>query len=207
MKSRWIVGNGDYLDLALQAWKQTRTEEIIHRVELSQFPDYTFDLSPLNELNPAEGAMFVAIDERFGNFKRMELMQVAMERGFQLESFIHPSAAVDDSAVIGLNVFVGATAVIGHDSCIDYNTVIHAGAHIGPSCRIKASCWIENGVQIGARVKMGGHCIVRMGTSISPNITVGRNCELGWPRLYIKDVPRKTVFDPRYDEPIYIYEP
>ncbi len=207
MQSRWIVGNGDYLDLAFHAWKQTRLEENIHRVEVSQFPDYTFDLSVLNVLNPAEGAMFVAVDERFGNFKRMELMQAAMECGFKLEPFVHPSAAVDASAIIGLNVFVGATAVIGHGSRIDYNTVIHTGANIGPGSKIKASCWIENGVQIGARVNIGGHCIIRMGASVSPGINIGRNCELGWPRLYNKDVPSKTVFDTRYDEPIYIYVP
>lgn len=206
MASRWILGHGDYLDLAFQAWKQARPDEAISPIEVPQFPDYTFDLRVLDALNPTEGAMFVAFDERFGNFKRMELMQAAMERGFKLEPFIHPSAAVDASAVIGLNVFVGANAVIGHGCRIDYNTVIHASAHVGPHSRVKASCWIESGVQLGARVEIGGNCIVRMGASVRSGVKVGRNCELGWPRLYGEDVPGKTTFDPRYDEPIYVYE-
>jgi len=206
MKSRWVMGGGDYLDLAFLAWKQARPDEAVSRIEVSQFADYAFDLSALDALNPAEGAMFVAFDERFGNFKRMELMQAALERGFKLEPFIHPSAVVDTSAVIGLNVFVGAHAIVGHGCRIDYNTVLHAGTHVGPNSRIKASCWIENGVQLGSRVEIGGHCIVRMGASVRAGVKVGKSCELGWPRQYGEQVPAKTTFDPRYDAPIYVYE-
>lgn len=205
MKSRWIVGSGDYLDLAFHAWRQARPDEKVCRVEVPQFPDYRFDLSVLDVMNPAEGAMFVAFDERFGNFKRMELMQAAMERGFKLEPFVHAGATIGTHTVIGPNVFIGANAVIGHSTRIDYNTVVHACAHIGPHSRIKASCWIENGVQLGPRVEIGVHCTIRMGASLRQGIKIGKNCELGWPRQYDEDVAAKTIFDPRYDAPIYTY--
>lgn len=206
MASRWIVGGGDYLDVAFHAWKQARPDEAVSRVEVSQFPDYAFDLGVLDALNPAEGAMFVAFDERFGNFKRMELMQAAMERGFKLEPFIHPGAVVGEGTVIGPNVFIGPHVHIGHDSRIDYNAVLHAGVQVGPRGRIKASCWIESGVQLGAEVEVGLHVIVRMGAHVRSGVKVGRYSELGWAQLYAEDVPAKTTFDSRYDSPIYIYE-
>lgn len=166
MKSRWIIGSSDYLDLAFHAWKQTRQDETVIRVDVPQDAGHEFDLGVLDGLNPTEGAMFVAFDERFGNFKRMELMQAAMERGFKLEPFIHPSATIGADTVIGLNAFVGAHAVVGHGCRIDYNTVIHAGAHLGPACRVKSSCWIENGVHVGAGVEIGGNSILRTGAIV-----------------------------------------
>lgn len=206
MKSRWIVGGGAYLDLVFRTWAQARPDESLEKIEVQQEDDYAFDLGLFDLLDPADGAMFVAFDERFGNFKRMELMQAAMTRGFSLESFVHPSAVVDVSAVIGKNVFIGINAVVGHDVRIDYNSVLHAGVYVGPGSHIKPSCWIENGVQIGAGVEVGANGIVRMGASISASVKIGKGCELGWPRLYDKEVPSKTIFDVRYNEPIRTYQ-
>ncbi|RJN15269.1 UDP-3-O-(3-hydroxymyristoyl)glucosamine N-acyltransferase [Xanthomonas vasicola] len=205
MKSRWIIGRSEYLDLAFHAWKQARQDEMVVRIEVPQDSEHEFDLGVLDGLNPTDGAMFVAFDERFGNFKRVELMQAAMERGFKLEPFIHPSAAIGTDAVIGLNAFVGANAVIGHACKIDYNTVIHASAHLGPACRVKSSCWIENGVQIGAGVEIGGNSVLRTGAIVHRGVKVGRSCELGGPCVYREDVPAKTYFDARYDNPIHTY--
>ncbi|MBO9648006.1 MAG: UDP-3-O-(3-hydroxymyristoyl)glucosamine N-acyltransferase [Variovorax sp.] len=205
MKSRWIVGGGDYAELAAQTWRLARPDESIVRVDVSQYANHAFDLTALDGLSPSEGAVFVAFDERFGNFKRMELMQAAMERGFKLEPLVHPSAVIASDAVIGLNVFVGARVVIGHGSRVDYNTVIHAGSHLGPECRIKSSCWLESGVQLGARVALGRHSILRTGAIVKSGVVVGKGCELGWPRLYDENLADHTTFDPRYDEAILVY--
>ncbi|RXR02656.1 UDP-3-O-(3-hydroxymyristoyl)glucosamine N-acyltransferase [Pseudoxanthomonas composti] len=205
MKSRWVIGGSPYLDLAFHSWKQARPDEKVVRIEVPQGPDHAFDLSVLAGLDPAEGAMFAAFDERFGNLKRMELMQAAVERGFKLEPFIHPSAAIGADTVIGLNAFVGANAIVGHACRIDYNTVVHAGAHLGPNCRIKSSCWLENGVQVGTAVEIGGNGIVRTGAIVRDGVKVGRSCELGWPRVYAADVPARTYYDTRYDQPIHTY--
>ncbi|MCC4595534.1 UDP-3-O-(3-hydroxymyristoyl)glucosamine N-acyltransferase [Xanthomonas campestris pv. phormiicola] len=206
MKSRWIIGGSEYLDLAFHAWKQARQDETVIRIDVPQDADHAFDLGVLDGLNPSDGVMFAAFDEHFGNFKRMELMQAAMERGFKLEPFIHSSATIGADTVIGLNAFVGANAVVGHGCRIDYNTVIHAGAHLGPACRIKSSCWIEHGVQIGTGVEIGGNSILRTGAIVRSGVKVGRSCELGWPRVYDEDVPAKTYFDTHYDTPIHTYD-
>lgn len=206
MKSRCIVGNGEYFEFVFQEWKHARPNETISRIEVPQYPDYSFDLSLFEELKPNENAMFIALDERFGNFKRMELMQAAVERGFKLEPFIHSSATLGPGVVIGPNVFVGANTVIEFASRIDFNTVIHSSTIVGAHSRIKASNWIESGVQLGNRVELGAHCIIRMGALVCSGVRIGRNCELGCPRVYEKNVPNNTAFDIRYDEPIYTYE-
>jgi acetyltransferase-like isoleucine patch superfamily enzyme len=205
MKSRWIVGGGEFLDQAYRAWKQARPDEAIEKIEVPQSRDHTFDVSLFDSLDPAMGAMFIAFDERFGNFKRMELMQAAVERGFKLDAFVSPAAIVATDAVIGPNVFIGDGVCIGSGARIDYNTVVHPGAKLGYRVRVRASCWIEMGVVLGEGVEVGAHSILRMGAIAGPRIKVGRNCELGWPQLYSKDIPSRTVFDTRYDEPISVF--
>ncbi|OAX88075.1 UDP-3-O-(3-hydroxymyristoyl)glucosamine N-acyltransferase [Xanthomonas nasturtii] len=205
MKSRWIIGSSEYLDLAFHAWKQARQDETVIRINVPQDSEHEFDLGVLDGQNPTDGAMFVAYDERFGNFKRMELMQLAMARGFSLEPFVSTSAVVAADAVIGRNCFIGDGVVVAAGSRIDYNTVLHAGAKIGAGVHLRASCWCDIGVSIGHGAEIGAHAILRMGAVVGPGVRIGRHCELGWPRLYDRDVPSRAVYDTRYDEPILVY--
>jgi len=47
--------------------------------------------------------------------------------------------------------------------------------------------------------------VTEMGAIVAPRVKVGKHCELGWPRLYDKDISSRTVFDTRYQEPIRVY--
>lgn len=205
MASRWVIGSGAYLDEAVAAWKRLRPDEDVARIEVPQDASYEFELGALDGLDPAAGTMFVAVDERFGNFKRMELMQAAMERGFRLEACISASAILPQGIAIGPNAFVGDGVVIGAGSRVDYNAVLHPGARIGTGVHIRSSCWLEIGVTVGSGARIGAHSILRMGAMVAPGVNVGRGCELGWPQIYQRDVPDKTTYDLRYDEPISVY--
>ena len=204
-KSRVIIGAGDMLDIAWHAWSGVPGEGPVGRLEISQAADYSFDFGVFERISPSQTALFVAFDERFGNFKRMEIMQAAMDRGFHLASVIAAGANVAPDAKIGANAFVGAGAVIGSAVVIDYNVVVNAGAIVGFGARLKASCWIEGGVVLGNQVQIGAHATLRAGVVVTHGVKVGRHCEIGVPGLYRKDVVSKTVFDPRYDEPIVVH--
>ncbi|GGI20998.1 UDP-3-O-(3-hydroxymyristoyl)glucosamine N-acyltransferase [Oxalicibacterium faecigallinarum] len=205
MECKWVIGASDYLDIVYDACCQARPDLTIEKVFIPQNSDYSFDLAAIQHLSPGDGLAFVAFDERFGNFKRTELMRAVAERGISLATFISPRSLVAANVRIGPNVFVGDGAVIGHGTQIEYNTVIHPGAQIGSGSKIKSSCWIEQGVQVGSNVEIGTHCTIRMGAVLRNGITIGRTCELGWPQLYASDISNKTIYDLRYDQPIHTY--
>lgn len=146
---KWIIGATPYLDLVHAAWAAAFPQETIEKITLAQNARHQFDLAPLNQLDPTQGSIFVAFDERFGNFKRAELMQAVMERGFKLESFVSPRASVADNVKVGINTFIGDGVTVGYGSRIDFNNTLLAGAHIGNGVHIRPSCWIEPGVIIG----------------------------------------------------------
>jgi NDP-sugar pyrophosphorylase family protein len=205
MKSRWVVGNGVCLEHVFVTWMRMYPQDDVRKIELEPGEDYAFDLAALDELETGQGVMFVAFDERFGNFKRMELMQAMQGKGFKLESFVSPSAIVAPGVIFGPNVFIGEGVVLGMDCRVDFDTVLRDGVKLGAGVRLRSSCWLETGVLVGDGAEIGAHTIVRMGAVVGPRVKVGKHCELGWARLYDKNVAARTIFDARYPEPIMVY--
>lgn len=202
---RWVVGGGGYLEQVAQSWQKLCPQETVVRVEVPQNAGYEFDFSVLDALNPSEGDAFVAFDERFGNFKRLELFEAVRQRGFPMASCISASAELALDASIGKNVFIGPQVVVGHGCRIADNSVILSGAHIGSDSCLDTSVWLEPAVQIGNGVSIGAHATIRTGATVRGAVRVGRLVELGWPRVYDADVADKTIFDTRFDQPIYVY--
>lgn len=202
---KWIVGATPFLDQAYAAWTEAYPEDHIEKIFLPQNSLHQFDFSSLEKLNANNGSVFIAFDERFGNFKRAELMQSIMERGFKLTTFISKNSIISKNSKIGLNAFIGDGAIIGSGSKIDYNTVILPGVRVGNNVTIRQSCWIEMGVQLENNVSIGAHSTLRSGSIVANGVNVGRGCELGWTKRYIANIPAKTIFDERYDEVIRTY--
>jgi UDP-3-O-[3-hydroxymyristoyl] glucosamine N-acyltransferase len=193
------------LEIAYRAWSESSVGAAVTRREIAQATDYSFNFSVFDDHDPDRTLLFVALDERFGNFSRMEVMQAALSRGFQLATISAPGAVIAADATLGPNVFIGAGAIIGAGSFVDFNTIINDGALVGFGARLKASCWIEGGSVIGNRAEIGAHSILRAGVVVAPRVKIGRQCEIGVPGLYRVDVAPKTTYDPRYDEPLVVY--
>lgn len=205
MKSRWVVGTGVCLEQAYATWRRMYPADDVQRIELLPDAGYAFHLDALDGLDPEQGVALVAFDERFGNFKRMELMQAVMARGFKLEPFVAPSAIVSPDVVLGPNVFIGEGAVIGIGSRVDFNAVLRDGVKVGAKAHIRSSCWLETGVVVGDGATIGAHCIVRVGATVGSNVAIGKHCELGWARKYDQAVAAKTIYDTRYPAPIVVF--
>jgi len=202
---KWIIGNGTALDWAADAWSSLLGTAAVEKIAIPQSASHEFDPSVLDALSPSEGTAFAAFDERFGNFKRMELMALLMGHGFTLEPFISPRSLLAGDVQAGRNAFVGDGAIVGHASRIGYNSVLLPGAQVGNGVHIGPSCWLEPGVVVGQGARIGAHCTLRTGALVGAGVQIGRNCELGWPQRYDRDVAAKTTFDPRYDAPIHTY--
>lgn len=205
MACKWIIGASDFLDVAHAAWSQACPGLELEKVHVRQDSAYRFDLGIFDTLAPETGTAFIAFDERFGNFKRMELLAAAEARGLRLETYISPRAMLAADAKVGTNTFVGDGVVIGHGSRIAANCVLLPGAHIGNGVDIGSSCWVEPRVVVGDGAQISERCTLRSGALIAPRIQIGDQCELGWPQRYGTNLASRTIFDPRYDAPILTY--
>jgi UDP-N-acetylglucosamine acyltransferase len=106
-------------------------------------------------------------------------------------SSIHPTAAIEDGAVIGRDVDIGPHAVVLRNVTIGPNCRIHAGAVIGdlpqdltfqPAetfVRIGADCVIREHVTIHRGTKPGTTTVVGDGCYLMANSHLGHNVRLG----------------------------
>jgi len=85
---------------------------------------------------------------------------------FKPQPGIHPSAAIDPSAVIGDGVYLGANTVIerevkiGNGVCIHANAVIYPQVEIGDRTLLHANCTIHE------RTLIGADCVIHSGAVI-----------------------------------------
>ena len=94
-----------------------------------------------------------------------------------MQSFIHPTAVIGQSAVLGEGVTVGPYTVIEDDVEIGANTTIDR-ATMG-STVIKKGVKLDNLIQVAHNVEIGENTVIAAQTGISGSTKVGRNAVIG----------------------------
>ena len=93
-------------------------------------------------------------------------------------AFIHPTAVIEDGAVIGENANIGPHVVILRNVTIGPNCRIHAGAVIGDLPQDLAFREAETFVRIGADCVIREHATIHRGTKPDTATVVGDGCYL-----------------------------
>lgn len=99
----------------------------------------------------------------FGNnHTRLFWTDKLLEAGYDVPAFVHPSAIVSPSAVLGAGCFVMQRAVVNthtrieraalvnSGAVVDHDSVVCAGAHVGLGSVVKANCTIEQEKKVEA---------------------------------------------------------
>lgn len=100
---------------------------------------------------------------------------------------IHPTAIVDDGAVIGAGtrvwhfVHVSAGAVIGEDCVLGQNVYVANGVRIGHRVRIQNNVSVFAGVEIADEVFLGPSCVFT--NVVNPRAFVARKSEFRTTRV------------------------
>lgn len=106
-------------------------------------------------------------------------------------STIHPTAVIEDGAVIGRNVDIGPHAVVLRNVTIGPNCRMHAGAvigdlpqdlafqpadtfvHIGADCVIREHVTIHRGTKPGTATVVGDGCYLMANSRLAHNLRLG----------------------------------
>ncbi len=99
---------------------------------------------------------------RLAMMKLLNMFYVAPE----VNSGVHPTATVHETAKLGENVQIGPHVVISHDAVIGDNTKILANSYIGGGAKIGKNCFFHAGVNVGDRVQVGNDVILHHGVSL-----------------------------------------
>lgn len=136
-------------------------------------------------------AVFIPIGN---NPVRLRLMEMFLDKGFDLPSFIHPNTIIHSSVVFGKAVYVlPGTNIMPLTSIGDYS-MISMGVNIAHHNVIGKGCFFSQGTNIGASIHIKELAYIGISATLMTGIeTIGSNCLVGAGAVVIKDVPDNAI--------------
>ncbi|HEA30502.1 MAG TPA: acetyltransferase [Leeuwenhoekiella sp.] len=141
--------------------------------------------------NHENTAIFVPLGN---NKRRVELLKIYEEKGYELPSFVHKSVYMHDNVILGKSVYMlPSTNVMPYTNIGDY-TMVSIGVNIAHHVDIAPGCFFSQGCNIGASIKIAEKAYFGMAASVMTGVkTIGTGSLIGVGAVVIRDVPAKAV--------------
>ena len=103
----------------------------------------------------------------------------AKEKGYRLDTYVHPSVRRNDGVTIGENCIILDFTSIHAGSRIGDGTFIASNVNIGHDCDIGPYNYVTSGTSIAGGCKTGTGCFFGVNASLAHGITLGDRTFLG----------------------------
>lgn len=149
-------------------------------------------VSKLQDFDNKPGiAVFVPIGE---NSTRIRILNFARKLLFKTPGFIHSTAQIHKTVIIGASVYILPGTQIMPHTIIEDNVMISMGVNIAHHTKLGNGCFLSQGVNVGASIEIGEKAFLGIASTIMTGIkTVGRNTTVGAGAVIIRDVPERAV--------------
>jgi acetyltransferase-like isoleucine patch superfamily enzyme len=201
-----IIGSGAIFEEVFQL-AASSPGLTVERLEAHAPDPSTFELPDLATYPPAEWQMLVALDDRGLNLSRTQLVAALKGRGYKLHRLVAPDAHVSPAAVMGENAIVMPGATISGTTKLGLNVFVGAGARIADGCKIGNGAYLDVGCILGRGVELGDYVSVGVAAMIHAGSKIGRYCELRQAQAYRGQIPDKTFYFDRFQNPVSIIAP
>lgn len=115
------------------------------------------------------------------------------EKGFDCPNIIHPSAQIEETALMGEGNLICAGAIIGSEAVIGSNCIINAGSIISHDCIISDNCHIASGAVLAGSVIVGENTLIGQNCTIYSDVKIGKNVVIQNGCHIFKDVKDNEV--------------
>lgn len=143
---------------------------------------------------PSEVAFFVAMGYHKMNMVREQRCHTAVEKGYELISFVDSRANIASTVKIGKNALVLNGVDIGPFSVIGDNVCIYSGAVVSHHVTVKNNVWITSGTVIGGNSTVGNNCFLGINSTVGHNVNIGNNNFFGANALVTKNTVDDAVY-------------
>jgi len=167
--------------------------QVITSKTLFDLPVVPFD-EVTHHFPPGEHQIMIAVGYVRVNQLRAERFTQAKELGYQLGSYISPSATVWSGFEVGENLRIGDYTVISPFARIGHNVSIGAGCVIGHHTVIKDHCFLSSKVSIAGHVVVEPYCYLGINSTIRNNITIAPSCIIGAGAVILGDTQEKGIY-------------
>jgi sugar O-acyltransferase (sialic acid O-acetyltransferase NeuD family) len=124
---------------------------------------------------------------------RLRAFQNLAEAGYGCPTVVHPSAVVEESAVLEEGVQVFSHAYIGSESRVGFGCIVNTGAIVSHDCRLGDYANVSPGAMLAGEVRLGSRVLVGMGVTIYLQVKVGAGARIGNGATIKEDVPENWI--------------
>lgn len=124
---------------------------------------------------------------------RSKVFETLNKADFSLPSVIHPTAIIEQSAIIESGVQVFANSYIGTEVRIGFGCLINTGSIISHDCVLGDQVNISPGTILAGGVKVGNQALIGMGVTVNLGVLIGESARIGNGATIKGDVPPKTI--------------
>lgn len=109
---------------------------------------------------------------------RLECLRVAIEKGLQPETLVHPQAWVAPSARLGAGSFLAPGARISTGARLGSHALVNLNATIGHETSSGTHLVVNPGAAISGEVTFGDHVLVGANAFIRQGLRIGDGCRI-----------------------------
>lgn len=124
---------------------------------------------------------------------RWQVFEILEEAGFTCPAVVHPSAWVEQSALLEGGTQVLAKSYVSSAVHIGYGSLLNAGVIVSHDCRLGRCVNLSPGAALAGNVTLEDYVQVGMNATINLDITVGRGARIGNGATVKADVPAEAV--------------
>lgn len=124
---------------------------------------------------------------------RTRLAEQIRQKGYSLETAIHPQAVISSDVVLGAGTVVTAGAVISPRVEIGENVIVNTSASVDHECVIGDGVHLSPGVRLSGKVTVGCGSWIGIGAIVKEKVRIGANSVVGAGAVVLNDIPDNVV--------------
>ena len=187
MKKIIIIGNSSYADTIRYYIENDGQREVVaYAVEKEYLDAQTRNGLPLVDIDniqdiydATEYSIIIGIGYKNMNKIRERLFYICIEKGYEIENFIHSTAIIDKNACIGKGNIILERVVVGPNCNIGDGNLIFIGSVLAHDDQVGNFNMFSVNVSIAGFVKIENNCFMGINSTIKNGINVPSSVLVG----------------------------
>lgn len=147
----------------------------------------------LDALEPEAVGLINGIGQLVGDMGRRKIFASLKAKGFQFPVLVHPTAWVDNTAILYEGVQVMAGVVIQADVVIGLNSIINTRAGIDHDCCLGADVHVAPGATLCGGVQVLDRAFIASGATVTQGLTIGEGAVVGAGAVLVRDLAARQI--------------
>lgn len=123
------------------------------------------------------------------NRTRLDKLRLLRDRGFFVETLVHPQACVSRHAILEPGCVVFAGAVVNAFAQVGEGCILNTLCSVDHDCRLGAGVHVSPGAHLAGAVRVGDGSWIGIGASVRQLVNIGTDVVVGAGAAVVGEVP------------------